>query len=399
MEYAKNNLKNVLHGFFLAIALTIAEPSTILPLIIHHFSQDVAIIGFFTSMLRGGAILVQLFAAFYAQSYSLVMPYLKRVFLARFLSWLGIGLSIALLGQHHPKLTLLAIFLGLFVFSFSAGFGSIYFNEILAKVFDANTRGKSMANRQFFAAIGSILSGFAAGFVLQHYPPPTSYAMLFIISSFFMAIGLIAFSTIDEPVKKETLHKEERFSQFLKNAFSLLRNDKRLQIQIVTVLFSYSFLFAFAYIIIEAKESIQLTGWLIGGFIIIQMSGAMVGNILWKRLSGKYKSIMIYSYLIAIVAFLNLLFFKGKIGFILTFFLLGIAIDGFRIATMNALFEIAPPSKRPIYIALQNNLTSIGLFFAIPGGFILKHFGFEVLYSFTIIMLSIGTFFATRLKI
>ncbi len=399
MEYTKNNLKNVLHGFFLAIALTIAEPSTILPLIIHHFSENVAIIGFFTSMLRGGAILVQLFAAFHAQSYPLVMPYLKRVFLARFLSWLGIGLAIALLGRHYPHLTLFAIFLGLFIFSFSAGFGSIYFNEILAKIFDTDTRGKSMANRQFFAAIGSILSGFAAGYILQHYPAPDSFAVLFIISSIFMAFGLIAFSTIKEPPKKKTRKKEERFLHFLKNAFLLLKSDKKLQIQILTVLFSYSFLFAFAYIIIQAKQTIDLTGWLIGGFIVIQMSGAMLGNLFWKRLGSKYKSIMLYSYFLAISAFLVLLLHNGKYGYIAAFFLLGMAIDGFRIASINTLFEIAPSSKRPIYIALQNNLTSIGLFFAIPGGFILKHFGFEMLYSFTIIMLSIGTFFATRLKI
>ena len=135
MDYKSNNIKNILHGFFLALALGVAEPSTTLPLIIAHFSADVTIVGFFTSLLRGGAILVQLFAAFYAQSFHYVMPYLRLVFLARFLSWLGIGVAIYLVGDSNPPLTLLLIALFLFLFSFSAGFGSIYFNEILAKVF------------------------------------------------------------------------------------------------------------------------------------------------------------------------------------------------------------------------------------------------------------------------
>ena len=82
----------------------------------------------------------------------------------------------------------------------------------------------------------------------------------------------------------------------------------------------------------------------------------------------------------------------------LCFFLIGFAMDGFKISGMNLLFEIAPEDKRPIYVALQNNLTSIGLFFAIPGGFILEKFGYNVLYGFTIIMLLIGLFFATKLK-
>ncbi|BCD60178.1 MULTISPECIES: MFS transporter [unclassified Nitratiruptor] len=398
MNYAKNNLKNVLHGFFLAIALGVADPATTLPLIIHHFSSDVTIVGYYTSLLRGGAILVQLFAAFYAQSFALVMPYLKRVFLTRFLSWLSIGLVLYFIGDKNPTLTLLLIALFLFIFSFSAGFGSIYFNEILAKVFDQNTRGKSMANRQFFAAIGSILSGIAAGFILQHYPVPVSYAYLFIISAFLMAIGLIAFSTIKEPVKENITKRENSFGAFLKNAFVLLRNDKRLQRQIFTVLLSYSFLFSFAYVILQAKEHIHLSGFLIGGFIVIQMSGALLGNIIYKKMSPAYKQIMILAFVLSILAFFILLLSHHTFSYITAFFLLGMAIDGFRIASINLLIHIAPESKRPVYIALQNNLTSIGLFFAIPGGFILKFFGYEILYTFTIIMLLLGLLFATTLQ-
>ncbi len=397
--YAKNNLKNVLHGFFLAVALTIAEPSTTLPLIIHHFSQNVAIVGIFTSLLRGGAILVQLFAAFYAQSFRYVMPYLRLVFLARFLSWLGIGLAIYFFGSTYPTLTLWFIGIGLFFFSFSAGFGSIYFNEILAKVFTHELRGRSMANRQFFAAIGSILSGLAAGWILQHFTPPKSYAYLFIASAFFMGLGLLAFSTIEEPPKESISQKEKSFFEFLRNAFTLLKEDKRLQIQIVTVLLSYSFLFGFAFVILQAKEHIELTGWLVGGFIVVQMGGALLGNLIWRRLSPRYKQIMIASFLLAILAYASLLLSPKKLSYFFAFFALGMAIDGFRIATMNLLLLIAPESKRPVYIALQNNLTAIGLFFAIPGGFILKTFGYEALYSFTIAMLGLGLYFATRLKV
>ncbi len=395
--YGQNNFKNVLHGFFLAIALTVAEPSTTLPLIVHHFTQNVMIVGLFTSLLRGGAIVVQLFAAFYAQTFSLVMPYLRRVFLARFLSWFGIGVSLLLLGEDHPLLTLVSIGIGLFIFSFSAGFGSIYFNEILAKIFTKEERGRSMANRQFFAALGSIFSGVIAGFVLEHFSPPKSYGYLFLISSLFMAIGLYAFSTIQEPIKKATSRKEKSFLQFLKNSFHLLRKDSKLQKQITTVLLSYSFLFSFAFIILQAKEKITLTGWLVGGFIVIQMSGALLGNIIWKRLSPRFKKIMILSFSLTLIAFTLLLFFPFKPTYFVVFFLLGMAIDGFRIASMNLLFEIAPESQRPVYVALQNNLTSIGLFFAIPGGFILHTWGYQTLYGFTISMLCIGLIFATRL--
>jgi hypothetical protein len=76
----KNNYKNVTHAFFLALAITIAEPSTILPLIIHHFSESVVMVGVFTSLLRGGAITIQLYAAFHAQAYHGCFLILERYF-------------------------------------------------------------------------------------------------------------------------------------------------------------------------------------------------------------------------------------------------------------------------------------------------------------------------------
>jgi MFS family permease len=397
-NYKENNIKNILHGFFLAVAMSVAEPSTILPLIVHHFSESVILVGVFASLLRGGAIAVQLFAAFYAQGYKRVMPYMRKVFLARFISWFMIGLAILLIGDKNPTLTLWVFGIGLFIFSFSAGFGSIYFSEIIAKIFNKTERGKSMANRQFFAAIASIISGGIAGWVLSNFEPPKSYAYLFMISSFLLGIGLLAFASLKEPIKEKVRVKEESFWKFLKNAFKFLKTDNALQIQILTILFSYSFLFAFPFVILKANQTINLTGWLIGGFVTIQMIGALLGNLVWKKLAPEYKKIIIFSFMSVIGAFIVAFIANNALMYGLVFFLIGFAMDGFKISGMNLLFEIAPEDKRPIYVALQNNLTSIGLFFAIPGGFILEKFGYNILYGFTIIMLLIGLFFASKLK-
>ena len=99
MDKHNDHIRNVLHGFFLSIGTTIAEPSTILPLIVNYLGGNSIVVGLFASLLRGGAIIVQLFAAFQAQEYSKMLPYLKRVFLIRFLAWFGIGLSIILWGD------------------------------------------------------------------------------------------------------------------------------------------------------------------------------------------------------------------------------------------------------------------------------------------------------------
>jgi len=393
----KANIKNVMHGFFLAVAVTVAEPSTILPLIVHHFSDSVIAVGLFASLLKGGAIAVQMFAAFYAQEYTRVLPYLRVVFFFRWFSWFLIGLAIYFVGDSNKTLTLWLIGIGLFGFSFTAGFGAIYFKELMAKVFSKEYRGRTMANRQIFTAIGSILSGGVAGYVLEHFQAPQNYAYLFMVSSFLMAIGFIAFGTIEEPEKKSIRKKEDSFLEFLKNSFALLKEDKRLKNQIIIILLGFSYLLAYPFVILKANKSFDLTGWMLGGFITVQMIGSIIGSFfIWRKMSD-YKLMLRLSFIFAIISFVVAFFANTPIMYGVVFLFFGLSMDGFSISGMNLVFEIAPEDKRPIYTALQSNITSLGLFFPILGGVILKYAGYNVLYSITIFMIALGLYLTKRL--
>ncbi len=93
IELKSNRIKFIVHGFFLSSGMQVAEPSTILPLIVNYFSQSNVLLGFFSSLIRGRAVVMQLYTAFFAQAYSRVMKPLRIVFFFRFISWFCIGLS------------------------------------------------------------------------------------------------------------------------------------------------------------------------------------------------------------------------------------------------------------------------------------------------------------------
>ncbi|MCK4974089.1 MAG: MFS transporter, partial [Sulfurimonas sp.] len=332
MDKFSNHIKNILHGFFLAIGTTIAEPSTILPLIVNYFGGSSMLVGFFAALLRGGAIIVQLFAAFHAQSYELMMPYLRRIFFIRFLSWFFIGIAIILFGENYPNVTLASIGFGLFMFSFSAGFAAIYFREIMAKIFSHKFRGKTMAYRQFFSALGGLVSGALAAWILESFEAPYSYGYLFVISSFIMGFGYLAFSLVDEPIKEEVSKKESSFKEFLSNSWALLKSDKALQTQITTFLFAYGYLIALPFIILDAQQKIDLDGIAIGSLITTQMVGAMLSNFLWGKLSGSGHNrltakIAISLQIIAILLASNA---SSLYEYMIIFFLVGASIDGNR---------------------------------------------------------------------
>ena len=400
MDKFSNHVRNILHGFFLSVGTTIAEPSTILPLIVNYFGGSSLLVGFFAALLRGGAIVVQLFAAFQAQSYALMLPYMRRVFIIRFLAWFFIGIAIIVFGEDSPNLTLFSIGLGLFIFSFSAGFGAIYFKDIIGKIFSHKFRGKTMAYRQFFSAFGGLISGALAALILEYFPAPMSYGYLFIISSFIMGLGYIAFGTVDEPVKKEVSEKEKSFKKFLSNSLTLLRSDKQLQVQLTTFLLAYSYLISLPFIILDAQTKIDLDGVAIGSLITSQMVGAMLSNFLWGGLSSKgfnrlTANISITLYIVAIVMAFSA---SSLYLYMLIFFMIGGAIDGNRIASGNLILALAPPEKRPVYVALQMNVISFGLFFSLLGGIVLHFFNYTTLYSLSIFILLIALLFSFKLK-
>jgi MFS family permease len=398
LSYKVNNAKSVIHALLLSVGTTVAEPATILPLLVHHFSSSLVLVGIFASLLRGGAIAVQLFAAFYAQGYERVMPYMHRVFFFRFASWFAVGASIYLVGDTNPTLTLWLIGIFFFTFSFSAGFGAIYYKEIIAKVFNSKERGNAMANRQLFSALGAIISGGVTGWVLATFDAPNNYAFLFMISSLIMLVGLVAFGSIHEPPKTNTRLREKSFWEFLKNSRTLLRADQRLQLQIIVSLLGYSFLLAMPFVIIKAKETVELTGWMLGGFITVQMIGGMIGNlVLWKRFAPNYVAMLKTAYGFMLAAFVVALFAQGALAYGLIFFIFGIGMDGFRNADANLVLEIAPEDKRPVYVAIQSTIVSLGLFFSIPGGFILQYTNYTVLYLITLGMMATGLWYTQKL--
>jgi len=400
MDRRADHIKNILHGFFLSLGTTVAEPSTILPLMVQHFGGSPMLIGFFSALQRGGAVLMQLYAAYRAQHYPRMLPYLQRVFAVRFLSWFGIGVAILLLGERHPTATLWAIGIGLFLFSFSAGFGAIYFREIVAKIFTHRFRGKTMAWRQFFAGLGALLSGAVAAWVLERFAPPESYAYLFMLSALLMGLGLAAFATVEEPPKSRFEKKIEKFSDFLRHALTLLRSDRQLQIQIAAFFLAYGYLMAMPFVILEAKESIHLGGKEVGLLITVQMVGAMLSNALWGYLGsrGRYRLIALLSIIFKLLAVILAFPANSLPAYALIFFLFGAAGDGSRIASSNLILILAPEAKRPLYVAVQMNIVSLGMFFPVLGGALLHLAGYPFLYGLTALILLTAFALALRLK-
>ena len=395
-----NRNRFIAQSFFLAAAVSIADTSTVLPLIIDYFKGSEILVGILSSLMKGGAIVMQLWTAFKAQEHSKVLKSLKNVFILRFLTWFSVGLSILFFSVYSNLVILVLISIFLFLFSFTAGVGVIYYQEILGKSFTKKYRGKAIAYKQIASGIAGIISGGISGLILEYFSKPNSFSFLFLISGAIMAVGFVIFWKFKEPIKNTTVKKEQNFGLFLNNAGKILKKDKTLQIQILSKFLSYSLFLIFPFIILYAKNEIGIRAKDIGFIISLQMSGAVLGNFLWGYLAAKNRNkyIIIISFVFTILAISTSFIATNIYYFYAIYFIAGAAIDGFRLAFSNLILIIAPEEKRPVYVAVQNNLSSLGLFFAIPGGIILKSFNFSTLTFITLSFLFIGLIISFKLK-
>jgi MFS family permease len=397
----KNRLRVNVQAVLLVGALALAEQSVVLPVIVKHFSDSNTIVGIFASLLRGGAIIMQLYAAFNVRNEGLVLPRMLNVFKVRFISWFSIGIVMLLFGVSHPVQTLFLFSVGLFTFSFAAGFGAIYYQELMGKLFTPQYRGKLVADQQIFAGLLSIISVIGvSGYILETFEAPYSFAYIFLISSLVMGIGFLYFAPMKEMQKTNTDKSQKSFTSFIVSALKFVKTDKQLRIQIIGRFLSYAFMLMLPFIILQAKDKYHLSGSEIAILAAIQMLGAMVGNYFWGKLSfrGNDKAIALISFFINILGFTVLLFYQEMPAFYGIFFIMGASIDGSRLAFNNSLLSLAPEEHRPAYVAINNNITALGLFLSIPGGIILDKFGFTVLNIIAILLLIAGFFVSLKLK-
>ena len=154
------------------------------------------------------------------------------------------------------------------------------------------------------------------------------------------------------------------------------------------------------FIILQAKADLNLTGWQVGMLISVQMLGSIAGHLwLWKRFVKNYQrmiqvSLGLLLVMVALSIVANAFWLYG-----LVFFLFGLAYDGQTIANMNLIIELSPEDKRPVFVAIQNTLSSFGLFFPLLGGWLLNLLGYFPLALLAMGLLMMSFYLSRQLQL
>jgi MFS family permease len=412
-HFSRNFLFGVLNGIFIQIGLLFCSYQIIIPAFIKEFSSSKILIGL-------GSILIylwgipQLFVAPILQHRRRKSPfYLLFHSLRVFFLALIISLTY-FFAEEKSSFFLPVFFLLSIIFWLFSGLGGVPFMEVVGKAIPEKFTAKFFSLRNFWGGGACLLAGYIVRLVFKNYSFPDNYCFLFVLSFVFLALALISFALIREPIYPLT-EKRKSWGGYFKSFLLILKKDEKIRF---FLFFKWSYALAIMFnpfYVTYAQEILAIKKELLGIFISVQTAGAILANLLWLKLGKRNVGRLILKLstyclvLIPLIALTSPILKKftlekswlastfsiynfAHLFYLIIYLLWGVSHSGYLVGSNSHLLTISSPEQRASYVGLINTLTALSLLFCpVLGGVLIEFFSYPPAFgaSFLIVLFNL----------
>jgi hypothetical protein len=325
------------------------------------------------------------------------MPYLLLAIYLRVVSWGVLAWLIYTIGDQQPMALAWALVVMLAVFYAGGGLGNIPYTDIIGKVIPAQRRGAFFGGKEALAGPLAVGAALLARQVLADVSYPDNYALLFGLAALGLAIASLGFWVMREPAATGPTQAPRPWRSY---GTQLRAASRRLKTLIAIELLTGFSLMALPFYVVYARDQLgapaEATGW----YLLAQVLGGVLANILWARIVDRYGSRWMVMFC-ALTATLTPVLAIGLSGFgwaALTpvFFLAGATFNGRRVGFQSALLELAPASERPTYAGINAVLILPLAFTSLAAGLLLQQWSYTRLFLFASVFIGLGAVLAWR---
>lgn len=382
-NYRWNFVVNALDGASFWFGMSFISSTIILPLYVSHFTDNPLLIGLIPFMGGAGYLLPQLFVA-----NAVARAPRKKFFpvnLGFFLERLPIFLlvpSTYFLSTSRPTLALTFFFLLYAWHTFGAGGIVVGWQDMIAKLFPVNRRGRFFGITNFVGNGAGVLGALAVPFVLEKYPFPMGYVISFSVAAVLIFISWVFLALTREPAvysSKPAVSQRDYF----KSLPQILRQDPNFVVYLASSMVFYLSNMATGFLVVYTVHTWALPDSQASGFTIAMQIGLALGNLFFgfladrkgHKLSLEITVILgVISLVLAIVAPLAWWFFP-------VFFLRGALGGGGFVSGISIVYEFTDSENRPTYIGLANTLSGIaGAVAPMLGGWLVGVAGYRTMF-------------------
>jgi MFS family permease len=385
------------HAFFLAITMSMIEFNTVFPSLISSLTGSKIIFGAIYSVMFGVPLIFNVMFGHYLSSKQFKKKYLLLGINLRAFSFLGMAFFTYKYANQNPSMVIISLFFLVFLFSFSGGFAGIVYTDLIAKFFKKRELGSLYAFKQFFSSTGFLIGGLiiAVVFNVSNVSYPNDYTLVLFMGFIGLLVASGAFWCIKESPSK--IEKREPFFVFVKKIPEILKSDKKFsRFILVENLTSFS-LMILPFYIVYAQEIFDVT--LLSLYLFAIIAGTIVSNLFWGLISKKLNSkkvIEICIFIGALIPIFSLLIVPfGPYYFTIIFVLIGFIRSGRVIGFDPYLLDIAPESKRTVYLGIRGTLSILTVVLPLIGGLFIELLGYTVTFCIVTIVMFLSLFLLT----
>ena len=403
---SRNFWLGVVSGVAYNLYQAVASTSLVMTWFVSELTHSNLLISLLMPIEQGGWYFPQLFLSGHLQRQPRTLPVYRLMGVVRSASVGGLALAVFLLDD--PNALLAVSFALLTVNSLAAGTAGLSFMDVLAKTVPPTRRGAFFGWRRL---IGGSLGLAGAALVKIVLSPdsgltfPDNYALLFLLGFLCVTAMVGSFSLIVEPSEKVNPQRV-KLSEQLRLAVLLPWQHRSygrylgLRLAIMVANYALPFYAVYARRVLDAPED------MVGTYLIGSTLAGLLSNLIWSQVSDRQgnRLLMRLAALTALLAPIMALAIAHlpEIGldrsliFTLVFVFSGAHQTAAFIGGGNYLLELAPTSKRALYIGFTNSAIGVAIFTSPLGGAIVDWLEFEQLFAFALacslvaVLLSLG---------
>lgn len=387
----RNFIAGLWHGAFVALGMALTQPTIVISSFVADLTGSTIWVGGFSTVLYVAGALPQIFVARWIEPKTRKLPYLIAAISLRVISWGTLAVLIFAIGDTHPILLAWILVVMLAIFYAGGGIANIPYTDIIGKVIPIGKRGAFFGGKGALAGPLSVGAALGAKHILANVEYPTNYALLFGFAALGLGIASLGFWAIREPLSTENKKPILPWRDYWQQLKIASRQIKNL---ITAQLLTGFSLMALPFYVVFARDQLNAPTEAVGWFLLVQILGGTLSNLVWARLVDYYGSRRMLFYC-AVLSTLTPIFAiilspLGWIAMLPVFFLAGAISDGRSVGFQSALLEIAPATERSTYAGLNAVLILPIAFLSLAAGYFLQHWSYTALFLITAIFVGTG---------
>jgi MFS family permease len=382
---------NLIDIIFITMGLSLISRETVMPLLVSQLTDSKIAVGLVPAIYSLGFYLPQLLTANFAEGLRRKKPFVVLLGgLGERTPYFLMGLVIWTLASPAPTLALALFFLCLATTALANGIATPAWYDMIGKVIPLRRRGLFSGVGRSLGAFMGIVGAIFVGKILESWPYPTNFALLFGLAATATAIswgGLALTREPDSPVVKARVS----LLSYFKKLPQLLQSNRNYS----HFLISYSIVkmgtMATAFFLVYGASRFELSGAQVGLFTGVLVGSQATMHLVWGITGDRigHKVVLTGSaFALALAALIAwLVVSPGWLN--LVFVLLGVSLAGEDVSKLNIILEFCAPEDRPTYIGLTNTLLApVTTLAPILGGWLAIMLGYQGM--FVIAMLAAG---------